>query len=301
MAAIGAALFCLSAAPLAHANDVRAADKLFREGREALAKGKLSEACTLFTRSQALDPAAGTLMNLALCTEQLGKLTRSAIYWRGAMNQLSRSDPRRKACETHLKDVERRIATVRVSIAKGAPPGTMVRLNGVPIPDDHLGRDERVDPGRFRFTIEPPNGSLIRHAVDVKEGARVEVELPWNNGEPSRPEEASAPSWAYAVGGLGVVALGTGIAFAIDAAAAKSGLDEFCLSSEPVCTGGADRESLEGRKERGAPLAMVLSASGLVAISVAAYAITTSSKPSAPSVSGWIAPSSAGASVSGRF
>ena len=53
-------------------------DTLFAEGRELLEKGKYPEAGAKLSRSEELAPAVGTLLNLAYCYEQLGKL-RSAM------------------------------------------------------------------------------------------------------------------------------------------------------------------------------------------------------------------------------
>src|SRR5207244_2860760 len=54
------------------------ADTLFAEGRDLLEKGKFPEACAKLARSEELSPAVGTLLNLAYCYEQVGKL-RSAM------------------------------------------------------------------------------------------------------------------------------------------------------------------------------------------------------------------------------
>jgi len=51
-----------------------AAEALFQEGRALLMAGKAEQACPKLEDSQRLDPATGTLMALALCHEQEGKL-----------------------------------------------------------------------------------------------------------------------------------------------------------------------------------------------------------------------------------
>ncbi len=59
----------------AFAQEPTEADRLFQEGRDLLAAGKPDEACAKFELSIKKDPrAVGTLLNLALCNERLGKL-----------------------------------------------------------------------------------------------------------------------------------------------------------------------------------------------------------------------------------
>src|SRR5512140_3616222 len=47
--------------------DPARAEQLFREAREAMSRGENERACRLFAESNALDPADGTLANLAMC------------------------------------------------------------------------------------------------------------------------------------------------------------------------------------------------------------------------------------------
>src|SRR5881394_3848972 len=48
------------------------AAKLFKEGRDAIAAGKIDEACAKFEQSFKLDAAIGTKLNLADCLEKKG-------------------------------------------------------------------------------------------------------------------------------------------------------------------------------------------------------------------------------------
>ncbi|NOU28880.1 MAG: hypothetical protein HOO96_13330, partial [Polyangiaceae bacterium] len=49
------------------------AETLFREGRKALEAGDYAVACAKFAESQRIEPAPGTLLNLAGCEERSGK------------------------------------------------------------------------------------------------------------------------------------------------------------------------------------------------------------------------------------
>ena len=81
LAAFSSALSCAlllsglqSVASAAEPHDAAAADVLFRRAKDALAAGNVDGACASFAESQRLDPAAGTLLNLADCEEKQGKL-----------------------------------------------------------------------------------------------------------------------------------------------------------------------------------------------------------------------------------
>ena len=56
--------------PATQASDVARADLAFREGRALLTEGNYDAACPKLEESQRLDPALGTLVNLAVCYEE---------------------------------------------------------------------------------------------------------------------------------------------------------------------------------------------------------------------------------------
>src|SRR4051812_47371971 len=78
-----AVLACLLFAVPAHAQSPQAAAVVqFDKGRAALKANKFEEACKAFGESQKLDPANGTLFNLAECSEHIGKLATAWLAYR---------------------------------------------------------------------------------------------------------------------------------------------------------------------------------------------------------------------------
>src|SRR5262245_42564670 len=71
----------------AHAQKAEA-DAAFRRGRALMAKGETEQACAEFEASMKLDPERGTLYNLGLCHEALGKL---ATAW-AELRELAEGD-----------------------------------------------------------------------------------------------------------------------------------------------------------------------------------------------------------------
>ncbi len=140
---------------LAHAQgrDPSAADALFQSAREAMARGDFRAACPRFAESQRLDPAPGTLLNIAQCEEREGKLTASYAHVNEALEAFPRDDfwiP--YYAREQLAALKRRVPTVTVTLATGTSRARVFRDDlelregsfGVPLPLDPIGGDVLV-------------------------------------------------------------------------------------------------------------------------------------------------------------
>src|SRR6185436_984215 len=94
---------------LAQAGDPAAAEALFAAGRAAFDAGDYDSACAKFAESQRLDPAAGTLTNLAACNERRGRLASAWENWREALSLLRSDDDRRPGVEKRMAELEARL------------------------------------------------------------------------------------------------------------------------------------------------------------------------------------------------
>lgn len=81
------------------------AELLFLEGRDLFNAGQFASACPKFEQSNALDPAAGTLLNLARCREML-KDTQGACESLAAVLPMVRS---RDAREQYVRETAKRL------------------------------------------------------------------------------------------------------------------------------------------------------------------------------------------------
>ncbi len=86
--AAGAALIIAGAAAPARADVSAEAEALYTQGQEMLAAKKLDAACAAFDRSDKLEPRGGTLLSLAYCHEQQGKIGLAYVEYDEALRRL---------------------------------------------------------------------------------------------------------------------------------------------------------------------------------------------------------------------
>src|SRR5262245_38471557 len=116
----------LAAAPGARAESVpdatAPAEALFQEGRSLLIAGKVDEACPKPEESQRLDPAAGTLLALALCHERQGKLAKAWAEFvdiEGRSRRDGRAD-REQMARQRAEALRPRLSTLTLRLPPGA-------------------------------------------------------------------------------------------------------------------------------------------------------------------------------------
>lgn len=173
----------LLAPAAALAGDPALAEALFREGRAALQRGDAREAAAKLEESQRLDPAPGTLLNLALAEEKLGRLADAWEHARAAGDQLDASDPRRAIARDLHADLDRRVPRITLRIPSGLPQDTRVVFGGTELRDAALNIPMPVDPGTHTIVVRAPGRSDAKVSVVVAERERREVML--HAGEPT--------------------------------------------------------------------------------------------------------------------
>src|SRR3954471_24327953 len=117
--AVGVALFALPAAVVAQSRDAATAEALFRQGRHAMENKSYQEACAKFSESQKLDPAAGTLMNLATCEEKVGKLASAWQHWKEAIDALPPKDDRIGFARSRVEELEKKLPRLQITLSSG--------------------------------------------------------------------------------------------------------------------------------------------------------------------------------------
>jgi hypothetical protein len=198
------------------------AESLFREAKKLLARGKTPEACEKLTASYRIDPAGGTLMNLAMCHEIEGK---TATAWTefsealAAAKKAARND-REKAAREHLTALEPRMSHVTVTLPVESPaPGTTVTLDGTVIEAGVLGTPVAVDPGEHTVSATAPGRQRWETKVTLRESETRAFTVPAlvSTAPPAPPPPPPRLGWKRPVGiavtGVGAVLLGVGVGF----------------------------------------------------------------------------------------
>jgi hypothetical protein len=253
-----ALLVLLVAAP-AIADETAAAEAEFVRARKLLADGKTGEACQAFTNSQRLDPQMGTLYNLALCHDKVGKL---ASAWK-AFRELAQRDGnarRRRDAARRADELTPRLTSLLVTMP-AATPGLVVTSNGEDI-TRLIGIATPVDPETYEIVARAPDRADFRATVRVTgEGMTITVAIPALEPSPpviARPApRVAAPSVAdadiveheppprteprssrrtiaLAVGGTGVAVTAVGAYFGVRAYGKWSDAEDAC-GGDAVC------------------------------------------------------------------
>lgn len=189
---VSAALLLTAAPSRAEPADPAAAEALFRAGREAAERGDNEAACTRFEESYRLDPAPGTLLNIATCEEALNRLAKAWEHYRHLLDEMERNDPRRPTVRRRLSDLEPRLPRLAITTAPGIPAAAVVRRDGVLLNKGSFGVPLPVDPGDHEIVVTAEGYLPRSYAVRLaeRETKNIDVEA----GEPKRVEAvAKAP------------------------------------------------------------------------------------------------------------
>jgi len=156
------------------------AEALFRNGQSLMKAGKFHEACEKFAASYEIDPAVGTLLNLAVCHEKEG---RSATAWNEFLEVAAKATQtgqkeREGFARTRAKALEQ--ALLRVAVAVPRPtPGLEVTVDGNPLPQAAWDSEMPLDPGEHRIEAKASGYKGWDQALTVSAAQRHQrVEVP---------------------------------------------------------------------------------------------------------------------------
>jgi hypothetical protein len=314
----------LSPAAFAQPTDPAAAESLFRAGREAADKGDLATARAKFIESQRLDPAPGTLINIADCEERLGLVASAWEHFVTAAEQLAKNDDRIPWVMGRIAALEKRLPRLTVKLAPGAPPGTKVVRGGVEMRDAALGVAVPVDPGLIEVVLVSPGRERRSTTVLLHEGERKELVLepgpeapqPWptlqaEKESPAPASQAVAPAetgsadsrrtLGFAIGGAGIASLAVGTVTGIMAFGAASTFKADCDASGACRTQQGVDAAASGKTL--ATLSTVSFLVGLAGVGGGAYFLLTGDGKAKPTtaLAPVAAPAGAGLSFRASF
>ena len=212
---------------IAFARDSAAGEALYRAAKESAKKGDWEKACAQFAESQRLDPAPGTLVNLADCEEHRGLVTSAWTHFTEVETQFKAGDSRIAYAHEHAVALEKRIPRLTIRLQAGAPASARVFRDEEELKAASLGVALPVDPGkhvvlvkvgaaeaRFPVTaVENQNSELLAVAPSENAAAPVKPE-PAAVVKPAEPASPPVDKPPAAAGGdhrtLGWALLGAG-------------------------------------------------------------------------------------------
>ncbi len=165
--AILAALFFGGSA--ARAGDAVTAEALFQAGRDASQRGDHRAACAKFAESQRLDPAGGTALNLADCSERLGRLASAWQYAQEAADRFG-PDARGDLARQKVAELSPRLARLTFHLGVGAPAGATVVRDGIELGAASLDTPLPVDAGEHHITVRAPGHAPREVVLRVEDG-----------------------------------------------------------------------------------------------------------------------------------
>jgi hypothetical protein len=303
----------------AQTRDPVAGEALFREGRRLMKTQDYTGACAKFEESQRLDPAVGTVLNLAECEEQQGHTAKAWQFWHAAADQLPSGDKRRPVAQGRAAALDKVLARLSITLVAGVPEGTQVSRDGVALGPASLGIPIPVDPGKHVLVVSAPGHSPRTFDVTVasKEQASAKVEPGPALSSPKPPDPVDSPArppstvahpapppvaraggsgTAYVFLGVGAAALATGGVFWLRARDARQQARNQCVDEGDAHTCGDKARAALDREKRSSLLADVGFGVGAVAVATGIYFLLRPTERAAP-VSATLVPRWAGGEV----
>lgn len=166
----------------AHAEtDIKKADALFEKGL-SLRDTNLQQSCDAFRESLQWNPQAiGTLMNVALCDEKLGRIASAHSRFSEARDRAKEANLPEylEEAEAHIKQLETELPHVTIRFLGERPTGTRVLLGDIVVPPTKYEKGElvAVDPGELVIVVSAPGRIAYeaRMMIGKKESKSIEV------------------------------------------------------------------------------------------------------------------------------
>jgi hypothetical protein len=242
------ALVCAPLAAQAGGTDPAAAEALFREARDAAKRGDTATACTRFAESHRLDPAPGTLLNLAECEEKLGKIASAWAHLREALDALPPNDDRVASAAAHATELEPRLPRLVVRLAAAAPRDARVERDDAEVGAASLGVPIPIDPGRHWVTVKAAGRRARTYTVQAIEAKRVDVVVDAGEVDPDAVQPAIASrsgagnprTLGYVLLGAGGLALGVGAVTGLLAIDRNAFMNDHCDAARSCDADGLD-------------------------------------------------------------
>jgi hypothetical protein len=293
------------------------ADALFKKGKTLLGQQQYADACAAFAESHKLDPAIGTVLNLALCFEGWGKVASAQkAYLEAEKLAAIKGDQKRASAARQRADAltPRIPKIVFTGLPDALPPDLTVAIDADQVGLDALRTGISVDPGPHvvHYSVE---GAKKTIKVEMAESTSKEVKLDLpepkvetgpdpgtGNGTgtgagigaelddpPVKGRGRGRRITGLVVGGAGVVATGVGVTLALMARSDyNSAYSAHC--DETGCDDVGYKATHDARSKANVATIIVGVGAAAIATGVILYLTAPSGKPAAKREHVWIRP-----------
>lgn len=276
--------------------DTDAARIELEKGYALRKEGKFAEALPLLLDSYKRAPQLKTLINLADCEENLGKLVDALHHWAEARDDATAQGDSAiaKVAGDRVIKLEKRTPQVTLQLAADAPASAIVSWDGATVPASEIGAKRRVDPGKHVASVQVPGYPARSYDLQIAEGEDRVVQLSpaasavttTDVADVSASKSGGASPWrtiGWAAIGVGAASLAVGTFFGIEAVSKKS--DANCPDNH--CAGGGDPDALRTAVKDGNLSTLFFVAGGVLAAGgVALVVLTPKGEPAATTTTG---------------
>jgi hypothetical protein len=182
IAALGFASLLATASVRAQNTDPAAAEALYQQGMSLLEAGNVNEACSKLEESQRLEAATGTLLSLAACHEQQGKLASAWAELTEAQGRARREDrlDREQYARQHVESLKARLSTLLIEVSPevAATPGLELKRDGLRLGRGSWSAVLPIDGGQHTVEASAPGRQPYTTTLSIgteSDAARVTV------------------------------------------------------------------------------------------------------------------------------
>lgn len=173
------------------------AEALFRDGRALMDAGKTADACPKLAESHRLDPKAGTILNLAVCQEQLGQVAQAWASYLEAARLAARANQsaREQAAQKKAAELEAILSKLTIELG-GELKEYSVFIDGKAHSAAIVGTPMPLDPGDHDVEVRAPGYLPFKSRVNIPKGpanTKVVVPVPLAAETPASSSSALPP------------------------------------------------------------------------------------------------------------
>ncbi len=237
---------CTLAALLAGAGSARAqsdeterraaAQTLFDDAQRLLQQRDFAHACPKLEEVIKLQPGKiGAMLELAECYEAWGKTASAWARYRMASDLATKAGDARKAdADAKATALEPTVSRLVIVVPESMRwlGGLVIERDSVPLGAASWGAAMPVDPGAHEIAAAAPNKKRWSSRVEMnRPGATITITIPMLEDAPGATSTGGAPTPRHAgfvVGALGLVGVGIGSVFGLQAASRRDEANKHC-------------------------------------------------------------------------